>query len=624
MEGTPFIQVILPLRLGWEPYYSCGVRLDVGDRVRVPFSGREDIGVVSAVDVTPSVPRVLPVKEPETGMERILPEEIAFWRRLSSYYLCPVGEIYRAAHPLQASDGEERAALRQKQREERLAARREKTVMKLETLKRRLSENEEALKTVRPGTKRQAALQEAVKRLSGQIRDTEAAVSADAIPGGAGLQMPGRLFPDDGVAGRYATETAAILKAFQAHKTVLLCGGAAADRASIYRALALDVLSAGRNVLWLSPDAVSARSIAGEMGDRAVFYDTSLTMAARRQAAETLRHGDGWMISGTRTALLLPLRNLGLVIVENEHERIYKLDNAPRYHARDAALILAKIQGADALLGSATPSLDSLYNARSGRFAEVQLPVRQYPVEMVDITAEKRKRGVRGDFSFKMLSAIRSALEQGREVCVLTIWKDPENLIPAALEAEFPGEERISCMPLNAFRKREGEKMLIVLMHGEALLSREDFRADERSLQILSSLARTAPLLVQSKNTEHPVFRQLLKADYDVSFLMEEREALAYPPFMRMIRLTVTDSNEKRLALMASRLSRSLAALPGHPRLTGPITPAHQPDVRHILLLLPRTPALEDTKNALLRTVSSLEKDARYTGHIFIDVDPVK
>lgn len=622
MEGSPYIQVILPLRLAWEPYYSCGIRLQVGDRVRVPFSGRDYIGVVSAVDVTPSVSRVLPVREAETGMERIFPEEIAFWRQLSDYYLCPIGEIYRAAHPLGVTDDERRAALRRKQRQERLALRREALLQKAEAMKERLSAVEAALESVRKGTKREAALLESADKLRLRIAaalDESAGLDLGLTEEAGGTFPAAEATPSDLPEGRVVSS---IKEAFSSRKTVLLHGGTADERTVLYRALARETLEGGRNVLLLFPDAGSARRAAASFGERGVFYDPVLTSAARRQVSEALGRPGGCLVAGTRSSLLLPLRNLGLVVVENEHEGVYKWDHSPRYQARDAALILARLQGADAVLGSATPSLESLYNVAAGRFAAVHLPVRLHRAECVDLPAEKRKRGVRGECSFKMLSAIRRALDQGREVSVLTIWKDSAPAVEETLREEFPGRSGLSCMPLNAYKGGGSAERFLVLVHGDALLSREDFRSDERALQILLRLAQEAPLLVQAKNTEHPVFQALTEGSGDVSFLMEERRALNYPPFSRMIRIVVEDDHENRLALMSSRLSGALSGLPGAPRVTGPVSPGNRTGERHLTVLLPRTAALAATKQAILQTISSLERDSRYTGHIFVDVDP--
>lgn len=128
---------------------------------------------------------------------------------------------------------------------------------------------------------------------------------------------------------------------------------------------------------------------------------------------------------GTRSSIFLPYHDLGLIIVDEEHDTSYKQDApAPRYNGRDTALMLARIYGAEIILGTATPSLESLYNCRIGRMKKVDLPERYYgasdsDVEIIDTSAERRKRGMAGNFSFKLIQRIRTALADGGQVLLL-------------------------------------------------------------------------------------------------------------------------------------------------------------------------------------------------------------
>ena len=124
MDGPAFIQVILPLRLEWDPCYRLpeGMRAEVGSRVRVLFAHKEYVGTVSAVDVTPetAVDRILPVLSVEEGLPSVLPEEIRFWKTVAAYYLCSVGEVYKAAYPAMKREQEAVQAREQERLENRM------------------------------------------------------------------------------------------------------------------------------------------------------------------------------------------------------------------------------------------------------------------------------------------------------------------------------------------------------------------------------------------------------------------------------------------------------------------------------------------------------------------------
>ena len=397
MEDRLYIQVILPLRLEWEPYYALpeGVHVEVGDRVRVRFAQREYVGAVSAVDVTPQTDerRILPLLAVEEGLPKVLPAEIRFWRAVSDYYLCSVGEVYKAAYPALKLDREEVEA----RIKERLEAR-------LEKLK------EKAEKARRDDTR---------ERYKAEIEAVEAQLRGETS---ASAAVPVTLSP--------AQETAAatIRKAFADGKTVLLHGVTGSGKTEIYLKLAQEMLEKGRSVLFLVPEIALSRQledrIATVFPDVQVFH-SGVSTARRSQVANRVRSQDAYLVLGTRSALFLPHHNLGLIIVDEEHDTSYKQDApAPRYNARESAIMLALIQGANVVLGSATPSLESLYNAETQRFIKVDLKERfhagdEAEIRIIDTVAERRKRGMRGSFSLKLIEEIQDALDAGGQVLVL-------------------------------------------------------------------------------------------------------------------------------------------------------------------------------------------------------------
>ena len=358
MPVPAYIQVILPLRLEWEPCYRVpeGTTVRVGDRVRVLFARKEYVGAVSAVGVQPQTDenRILPILAAEEGLPKVLPDEIKFWRAVSDYYLCSIGEVYKAAYPALKIDQEEVEA----RARERLEAR-------LERLK------DKADKARRDDTR---------ERYKAEIEAVEALLRGEkptAVP------TPVTLSP----AQETAAETAR--KAFADKKTVLLHGVTGSGKTEIYLKLAQETLEKGRNVLFLVPEIALSRQledrIAAVFPDVQVFH-SGVSAARRSQVASRIRKPGPYLVLGTRSALFLPHHNLGLIIVDEEHDTSYKQDApAPRYNARESAIMLGVIQQANVVLGSATPSLESLYNAETGRFVKVDLKERFHAGDEAEI-----------------------------------------------------------------------------------------------------------------------------------------------------------------------------------------------------------------------------------------------
>ena len=375
MADKTFIQVILPLRLEWEPCYRLpdGVRVEVGDRVRVLFARQEYVGAVSAVDVKPQTDenRILPILSLEEGLPKVLPEEIEFWRAVSDYYLCSIGEVYKAAYPALKTDQEEVEA-RIKER--------------LETRLERLKDKES--KARRDDTR--ARYRADIEALEAQLRCERQQRES----------VPVVLSPVQ------ETAAAAARKAFAANKTVLLHGVTGSGKTEIYMKLAQETLAEGRSVFFLVPEIALSRQLEDRIS--AVFPDvqvfhSGVTTAKRAQVASSVRTSDKYLVLGTRSALFLPHHNLGLIIVDEEHDTSYKQDApAPRYNARESAIMLGVIQKAHVILGSATPSLESLYNAETKRFVKVDLKERfhsgeEAEIQLIDTVAERRKRGMRSE-----------------------------------------------------------------------------------------------------------------------------------------------------------------------------------------------------------------------------------
>lgn len=582
MAEEQYIQVIIPLKLEWEPYYRLpeGMKVSVGDRVRVVFANAFYVAVVSAVQVQPALDpsRIVPIEGPEKDLSPVTPEEIAFWRKVAHYYLCPVGEVYKAAYP---------SAMNHKSR----------------------------------------------------LRFPE---SQPLVP----LSLTPQL----------EKEADTVRKAFKGGKPVLLTGGN--QRKEIYLKLAQEVLQTGKSVLYLVPETGKSDSLDARVREAvpsALLYHGALTPGKKKLVAEVLRRGEPNLVLGTRSALFLPFRNLGLVVVDDEQALAYKQDApAPRYQARESAIMLSLVHDCPVLLGSATPSLDSLYNAQCGRFTQVDLKENSdsclgAELELIDTGAEYRKKGMAGSFSLKLLELIRQTLDTGEQVVIIgprrsyasgqQVEEDILEFCPEARIALLDGTAEDQTHTLKAFSEGEFDILLgnplttsefhskkiglMALVAADGILARQDFRADERALQLLQQFRNVCHrIAIQTRDPHHPVFIALQEGGDTSSRMLEERRIAGYPPFTRMIKLQLRDSSEKRIDFLSKELAGELKSL--EVPVEGPYTPfyGHEVPVREIRLLLPRDKSLTAKKASLGKIVSSFEQSRKYPGHISIDVDP--
>ena len=699
MPAPAYIQVILPLRLEWEPYYSLpeGVKVEVGDRVRVLFARKEYVGAVSAIGVTPRTDenRILPILAVEEGLPRVLPDEIQFWRAVSDYYLCSMGEVYKAAYPA-LKTGQEEVEARNKER--------------LETRLERLKDKAE-----------KARREDTRERYKAEIETVEALLRGEAP---VSVPAPVTLSPAQEIAARTAR------KALADGKTVLLHGVTGSGKTEIYLKLAQETLDQGRSVLFLVPEIALSRQledrIATVFPDVLVFH-SGVSAARRSQVASCVRKPGQYLVLGTRSALFLPHHHLGLIIVDEEHDTSYKQDApAPRYNARESAIMLGVIQKAQVVLGSATPSLESLYNAETGRFVKVDLKERfhsgdEAEIRIIDTVAERRKRGMTGSFSRKLIQEITDTLDDGGQVLVLRarrsyapsvqctecgkIPKCPHCHVPMSLHR---GPDRLVChycghsepytgicpschgelQPLGAGTQKVEEELtnlfperriarldgdtpdteeaaiirrfaagdidilvgtqiitkgfdfdglsLVAVLQADSLVGQQDFRADERAFQLLEQFrgrsgrrGRPGRIVIQTREPEHPVYARLQGSD-DAD-LLAERKLFGYPPYTRLIHITLKDSNEKRLDYLSKELRNALLAAFAEadtpPAVIGPYAPAVDriagESIRQLRVMLARNKALTALKRTLAQAVSTFGKERKYAAHLAVDVDPV-
>ncbi len=417
MSETRYISVIVPLKLDWEPTYALpeDVRVSPGDCVRLKFAGKEYVAVVSGTDLHPAggLEKIRTVIDIVDAV-RIEPGEISFWRQIADYYMCTVGEVYKAVCAVQKSGT---------------------------APKRRPAAQKEADATG-DGLSSEAgdAMQSEIARQDGSATQTGAAAQGkdvlrhSTVPQdcsdtqtGAGLQIV--LSP----AQNEAYES--VKSAFRDGRPALLYGVTGSGKTEIYTRLARETLSGGRNVLYLVPEIALTRQLEERLSvyfpGQLLCYHSGIRLTERRRIMERLaaertdKSAMPYILLGTRSALFLPLARLGLIVVDEEHDSSYKQDSpAPRYNGRDVALMLAAMQGSGIVLGSATPSFESMYNCFCGRFREVRLNEKFHgegvtEVVVIDTVAERKKYGMVGSISRKLISLLKKTFESGGQAMVL-------------------------------------------------------------------------------------------------------------------------------------------------------------------------------------------------------------
>ncbi|MCR5003802.1 MAG: primosomal protein N' [Bacteroidales bacterium] len=402
-SGYILVNVILPLRLEWEPVYRLPEELvpetHVGSKVQVTFAGKKYVSVISSLNatLTVNIDKVL-------FISKLLPElpssnqaEIDLWRKIADYYMCSVGEVFKVAYPVMRISEELRPGITR----ERILA--------------RIALREKILEKARTQA-RIDKLKLEIAELKSQL-DNEVPIIEDAI-------RPIELTPCQ---QKVHDEVAA---AVAKGKPALIHGVTGSGKTEIYLKLAQETLAKGRNVLYLVPEIALSKQLEDRL--RAVFgelllsFNSSYPINKKRVVYQRLsKEGQPYVVLGTRSAIFLPHRDLGLVVVDEEHDQSFKQEMpAPRYNGRDTAIMLAAQFGSGVVLGSATPSMEALYNCQAGRFTYVRLGERYYggdeaSTELIDISAERRKHGMIGSFSRKLISQIEDTLSEGGQIMLL-------------------------------------------------------------------------------------------------------------------------------------------------------------------------------------------------------------
>ena len=214
----------------------------------------------------------------------------------------------------------------------------------------------------------------------------------------------------------------------RAFRTFLLHGVTGSGKTEVYLHAIEATVQEGRSALLLVPEIALTPAVAGQFfsrfGDRVAILHSAFTDVERTEQWRRIRSGAASVVVGTRSGVFAPVRNLGLIVVDEEHDGSYKQEETPRYNGRDVAIVRAQAAGACVVLGSATPSLESRYNAERGKYTLLELPerieARPMPaVELIDMRQEFLETRKQATFSRKLLEAIGERLENGEQTIVL-------------------------------------------------------------------------------------------------------------------------------------------------------------------------------------------------------------
>lgn len=471
-----------------------------------------------------------------------------------------------------------------------------------------------------------------------------------------------------------------IVDHFKTKEAVLLHGITGSGKTEIFIELIKTALAGGTQVLYLLPEIALTTQIVTRLkkvfGNKMGVYHSRFTENERVEVWQGLLSERFSFVVGVRSSVFLPFTNLGLIIIDEEHEASYKqYDPAPRYHARDTALVLARMHHAKSLLGSATPAIESYYNTEQGkwglvklekRFGEASLP----EILLVDLKRERKFKTLRNEFSEVLLTELATIIEKKEQSilfqnrrgyspllmceecsyvpkcsnCAVSLTyhlysnelrchycghsEDAPAICPQCSSAKirslgfgtekiedslslFLPDVNIARMDLDTTRKKNsyqdiierfenreidvliGTQMvtkgldfdrvsLVGVLDADKMLHFSDFRSYERTFQMLTQVSGRAgrkdikgKVIIQTSEPEHPLFRKIIEGNYPGFYRDElhERRKYHYPPFYRLIKLTVREPNkttaEEAAYILADQLHKTL----GQIKILGPETP---------------------------------------------------
>lgn len=535
-----------------------------------------------------------------------------------------------------------------------------------------------------------------------------------------------------------AQETAyrQIKESFEKHFVTLLFGVTGSGKTEIYMKLIKEQLEQGRQVLFLLPEIALTTQLIQRLsvyfGDYIGVYHSRFNQNERVEIWNNVLADNPSrfrLIVGARSSVFLPFKNLGLIIVDEEHESSFKqYDPSPRYNARDASLVLAKLHNAKVLLGSATPAIETYYNAETGKYGLVELTTRYGGVQLPEILcADMRKarlqKSMQSDFSSFLVDEMRETLKNGKQIilfqnrrgytplwmCEICHWTprcsncdvsltyhkqtnslkchycsyvqapvgtcaacgsnrikmlgfgtekiedDITTILPEAsvqrLDLDTTRNKNAYENILNDFGEGKinvliGTQMvskgldfknvaLVGILDADLMLNRSDFRAFERSFQLMSQVAGRAgrdrergKVIIQTGDVDHWVIQKVHQHDYIGFYRSEiiERKNFFYPPFFKIINIVLKHKDELLVNNGAQHLANSLREV-FKERVLGPEFPVvkriQNQFLKQIKLKIERDSPDSKVKEKIMELVDAFYSKAEFKSiRVVIDVDP--
>ena len=730
----------------------------IGVRVLVPLGRKTITGVVyrpheGALPDTVKLREVLDILDEQPVVTAY---QLRLWEWLSQYYMCTMGEVMAAALPSGIIDDDYKALTtqyiqlspthldpRQQELTLSLLSRAKSQHKLLETFLAMSQDRRWAIGDGLLAMVERRALLEASGVGSAVLRtmmdkgifcEQERAVSRLRHYTGE-THMPHTLDTQQ----QRAVEQ--IRQSCQQKPVTLLHGVTSSGKTEVYIHLIHEMLQQGKQVLYLVPEIALTTQLTDRLqavfGNQVVVYHSRFSSDERVEIYREISgcHESGLptpnnnkLILGARSAIFLPFSNLGLVIVDEEHEPSYKQqDPAPRYHARSAAIMMAQWYGAKVLLGTATPSIESHHNAVSGKYGWVEMTERfrglQLPkITMVDLQRQYHRKEMYGHLADPVVFRMREELAKGKQVILfqnrrgyapflqcpqcgevpkcpncdvsMTYHKGNNTLVchscgctqsPIAhcpkcgtawklrgigterLEEEIHGlfpYARVARMDLDSTRKKDayqqiidrfaqhevdiliGTQMvtkglhfdgvsLVVVLQADSLINQPDFRSAEHAFQMLEQVSGRAgrtgtagEVMIQTFEAKNPLFALLSKHDYRGLYEQQvsEREMFCFPPFHRLIVLSLRHRDERRLERGSVVLMEALRKVFGA-RVSGVITPLvsrrQNQYIRQLRLRVEQGANVQRAKQLLRAELNAFLQQSDGKGTVVaIDVDP--
>ena len=522
--------------------------------------------------------------------------------------------------------------------------------------------------------------------------------------------------------------------AFGTQNVVLLHGVTSSGKTEVYVKLIEEAIQSGKQVLYLLPEIALTTQLVGRLqeyfGEQVAVFHSRYSTNERVEVWYNMLEKSlkAQVVIGARSSIFLPFHNLGLVIVDEEHEPSFKqFDPAPRYHARDTAIVLAHFFKANTLLGSATPSIESYFNAKTGKYGFVQIMQRfnnvlMPEIELVDLKVQHKKRLMTGHFSDRLLKEMTETLKEGYQIILfqnrrgfspiiecVTCGHSPQcpncdvsltyhqyrkelrchycgyhmamqqqcgacgshELDSKGFGTEQVEEEVNKLFPdaktgrmdldttrgkhayekiIGAFEQQEidiliGTQMLskgldfrnvklVGIMSADTMLNFPDFRAHERSYQLMQQVAGRAgrtevrgKVLIQTYNPYHTILQQVSVNDYEAMFKeqMDERYNYKYPPIYRLIKITLRHKDYNKVNVSATWMANGLRQLfkqhvlgPEFP----PVSRIRNEYHKNIMIKIPQNQSLSKTKEAIMKIYNSFKSIKDFSSvKVILNVD---